>query len=195
MNYNKIKLYGKLLHFKQGQLLSIFLTFKCNFRCDYCSLLWATGTWPECEISTVNQWKDYFNNIRFQVKEISLLGGEPTLYPGFTELTNWLLDKGYFVKVYTNLTRLTPLLRINRFRRFIIHASYHRTYDSRMFLRNYYRLRKKHRIEVYELGERTLGIKSRLNPILTKRQVKESALHISPDRKIFLTCDEMCKNY
>ena len=195
MNHNKIRLYGKLLRFKKGQLLSLFLTFKCNLRCSYCSLKWATdGIWPKTEISTVRQWQDLINRISFPIREISLLGGEPTLYPGFAELTNWLLSRGYFVKVYTNLTNPNVLLEVNRSQRFIIHASYHRAFDGERFMANYYSLYKKHRIDIYELGYRTLNVKTRLGPILSKRdhQAKTSDLHISPDRRLYWNCDEMC---
>lgn len=188
----KPKLYGKLLFFKKGQRISLFLTFKCNLKCNYCSLLFSTGgKWPQSEISSVKEWKDFLKGLKDPIKEITLTGGEPTLYPGFVDLVNWLLEKGYFVKVYSNLTKPEPFFGIKQSFRFIIHASYHKSFRAKKFIKNYNLLRYHHRVDVYELGKRRLGIKTKLRPVLKKRELSKDLI-FAPDRILYANCDEMC---
>jgi organic radical activating enzyme len=183
-----MKLYGKTLRFKRGIFLNLFLTFRCTLKCDYCILKLPTKIYPKSKEVGLDVWKDLISNFSLKIKEVSVSGGEPTLYPYFAEFVNWLLDKGYHVKIYSNLTNPSPINDIKKSYRLIINATNHK---HKAFLGNY--LEMKHRVNVIELGERTLSF-SRVNPILDKPN-KIKGLVVGPDTKLFQNCAEMNQYY
>ena len=93
-----------------GRLTSVdvYITSQCNRRCTYCFLtadFLASRTHMNIDLyDRILGWSQNQG-----VGEITLLGGEPSLHPGFAKMVIMARDKGMDVRVVTNGT--------NRFRR------------------------------------------------------------------------------
>jgi uncharacterized radical SAM superfamily Fe-S cluster-containing enzyme len=189
MNYNKIKLYWKTLLFRRGITIALVLTYKCNLDCLYCILKVPKGIYPSSDISTLDEWKEFIRRFPVKIKEVYLSGGEPTLYPDFVELTNWLLDEGYHVKVFSNLLNINNLLKVQRSYRFIITSTFHWSSDYDIFMRNYWIIRMRHRVDVHELKYKVLPIKTLVMSLVDNpNEVGGYNFTITPDRKIYIGC-------
>ena len=193
--YNILR-YGlmKRLRIFKPLRLSIALTMKCNLRCPYCSVEMAQGKIPKYKESTLDELK-HFVKVRFPYRkflnEIKLTGGSPELHPNFLEFTNWLLDEGYFIMIFTNLMRPDILMKLKRTYRLMFVASYHHTKDwesmSKEQYISYYNLIKRYyRIIVDEVGDepedKWLPF-SRLKAELTDEDMKANyvMLRVPPD--------------
>lgn len=102
----KILRYGLLKRFKRGIRVHAILTFACNFEndCYYCT--WkAGGGWPKSKVMRLSEWKKVIRRFPLKIREFVVTGGEPMLHPDFNAIVKWMLDQGYFVTVYTNLSR------------------------------------------------------------------------------------------
>lgn len=82
------------------------LHYACNYRCPYC---WWDGKWQELaklnRYLSVEQWMKYWGNIysRYGSVTIEILGGEPFVYPNFTELIMGL-SSIHYIRITTNLS-------------------------------------------------------------------------------------------
>jgi organic radical activating enzyme len=190
MNYNIIKIYHKILPFISGQQVSIHLTYDCNLKCDYCGVKIPSGKQPHSDTSTFEQWIDLINRFPCKIKEFYISGGEPTLHPDFSKLVNYLLSKKYYVTVFTNLMTLHPLLGINTSFRFKILATYHHHSNKIIFMRNYNAVSNYHRIDVNEIGDTKILPYSKLKPFLKEDDFNDKNFRISPDRQIFVGCND-----
>ena len=82
-----------------------WLTFKCNFACDYCimgerQLGGGTPKYRPKEMSG-KQIVDFWNNVEHPpMKRLSVIGGEPTVHKDFEYIINNL--EGYYMTVTTN---------------------------------------------------------------------------------------------
>ncbi len=78
----------------------------CNYRCPYC---WFYGKWAELQagnkILTVKELIDAWKRIyaRYGIVKVSITGGEPFLYPNFTEFIREL-SQLHKVEIITNLS-------------------------------------------------------------------------------------------
>lgn len=80
--------------------LHFSLTHACNFRCIYCFN--ASDERAENEMSTV-QWLDIIRQIKkLDVLKCTLTGGEPTIYPGITQIIRELKRKDILICLCTN---------------------------------------------------------------------------------------------
>lgn len=105
-----MKLYGKTLWFRRGVNITLFLSYRCNIYCPYCSLAQINGKYPQGEELTLEQWKEKFDRgFPVKIKEVYLSGGEPSLVPYIAEFANYLIDKGYHVCLFSNLARVDRL--------------------------------------------------------------------------------------
>jgi uncharacterized radical SAM superfamily Fe-S cluster-containing enzyme len=195
MNYNRIKLYWKTLLLRRGTTITMVLTYKCNLKCDYCILKAPTGSYPSSTISTLYEWKDIIYRFPVRIKEIYLSGGEATLHPQFAEITNWLLDEGYHVKLFSNLVAVDEILKVKKSYRFMVTATYHRSMNLGTFLRNYLRVTKKHRVDVHELGTQKIHF-SKLLPIVTDpKKMGDKLFRFAPDRKLDIGCYDVTRSH
>jgi organic radical activating enzyme len=189
MNWNKFKIYGKTLSLKRGCSITLMLCYNCTLSCDYCCLKIASGKYPVSKMSTFDEWKELINRWPVKIKEVILSGGEPTLMPYFAELANWLLDKGYHVKVYSNLTNPKPYQDVRNSYRFIITATYHHSYDINKFIVNLSSI--KHRIDVHEIDSRMLPFSKVKELVTDKWKVETRYFRVNPARKIFIGCYDL----
>ena len=111
-------------------LLTLYPTQSCNFRCTYCPMKkWLYPYNPEdtefnaLRNSTIFKWFDKFCPPREWIIEIS--GGEPGMYPEIKELIEGLNERGYYGIIKTNGTLFIP--KSDNFRRI---ATWHKSCDS-----------------------------------------------------------------
>lgn len=82
-----------------------WLTFRCNFACEYCimgerQLGGGTPKWKPKELSG-KEIVDFWNNVEHPpFKKLSMVGGEPTLHKDFAYVINNL--EGYYITVTSN---------------------------------------------------------------------------------------------
>jgi MoaA/NifB/PqqE/SkfB family radical SAM enzyme len=84
--------------------VDVYVTSQCNRRCTYCFLpsdFFASGLRMSAKAFTgVVAWCQ-----RQNVRELTFLGGEPSLHPSFPEMVTWARDGGLDVRVVTNGAR------------------------------------------------------------------------------------------
>ena len=119
--------YGLLKRLHRGVRISLSITYRCNLKCPYCSLTMPAGKMPRAKESSLKEIQGAVEKFPYKIREVFVSGGAPELHPDFVELVNWLLDKKYFVHLFTNLMFPEVLLNIKKTKRFLITASYHHT--------------------------------------------------------------------
>jgi MoaA/NifB/PqqE/SkfB family radical SAM enzyme len=82
-------------------------TFSCNLRCKMCSFV-ANGAVFENPKNSLplDVWKKVVDDVRPYKPYMWFTGGEPTLYPYFTELVHYIKEQGMMAGVTTNGTTL-----------------------------------------------------------------------------------------
>ena len=187
-------IYSKTLFLRRGVLLKILINYECNLQCPYCNLKLITGSMPQGQTSTIDEWMGFIERFPVKIKEVTIEGGEPTLYPGIETLTNKLLDKGYHVRFYTNLVYIDELKKVKRSYRFRVIATFHKTGSARLFVNNYMEVKKRYSIVVYEIGSRIFRF-SRLRPLQIKaEELPDRYFFITPNRNIYIGLQEALKN-
>lgn len=88
---------------KKGQLLTagIETNYRCNLHCQYCA--WDSGSHEEKMIS-LEELKKFIDSIkRLGALSVTVIGGgEPTIYPYFRELIEYIDNKGLIPVIITN---------------------------------------------------------------------------------------------
>jgi MoaA/NifB/PqqE/SkfB family radical SAM enzyme len=98
------------------QSISFTITNACNLRCQMC------GQWSEegyvrqptpCapqflkDEMVLEDWKRLVDELAaHQIRSLLLRGGEPFLFPGIIELLQYISEKGIFISIDTNATRI-----------------------------------------------------------------------------------------
>lgn len=86
-------------------LLWLELTGKCSIECIHCYA--QSGPSGTHGTMTADDWRSVIDQAAvIGVSMIQLIGGEPTLHPGFPGLLRHAIDGGLAVEVYTNLTHV-----------------------------------------------------------------------------------------
>src|SRR5574337_1839045 len=80
--------------------LQIFITNECNLRCRGCFYERGLGRGE----MTMEEYGGYLDNYvrRWDVKKITLLGGEPTMHPRLAEIIALNTERGLNTAIYTN---------------------------------------------------------------------------------------------
>ena len=77
---------------KETQKMNVVLTSACDKNCSFCfAKPYVTN--PDKELLNFNKFKEIVNQSEAIGEGISLLGGEPTMYPQFIELLDYLLER------------------------------------------------------------------------------------------------------
>jgi len=189
-----MKLYNKIKRLKRGITVQISLTFRCNYRCSYCSQKFNGGNIEKKETNFLG-WVRWFKRFPYKIREVYVSGGEPTMHPDFVRITTWLLNQGYCVKVFSNLSNPWGLLQLPTSKRLIIKATYHHHIPESVFKYYYDAISHKHRVEVDEIGNEKILPFTKLHPMQTRTSndyYDVTMLRISPDLTINLNCYELC---
>lgn len=114
MKYNVVEIFQSINGegMKAGEL-AVFIRFKgCNLRCRYCDTMWANEETAASTPMTVEEI--LFEVKKYQVKNITVTGGEPLLQKGIEELLKRLTKEGYLVEIETNGSVLIqPFVKIS----------------------------------------------------------------------------------
>ena len=192
--------YYKLLRLHRGISMGIYLTWKCNFNCSYCPV--PVSDYFDPNEWTFGHWLNFLKTFPVKIKEVALSGGEPTLRPGIVEFVNKLLDAGYFVTIYSNLSRPDVLNEIRTSPRLIILTNYHNEFISKeKFLANVGKM--KHQLQVGEFKKLT-NISGKIRDVYLISESKRKAmmdiiyqnnLKITPKGRLVLSCYEAVVKY
>lgn len=145
--------WGLMRRLKRGNKLMLFLNYKCNLNCSYCSLGYIGKRVESTEIG-LEEWKYIIRNFPIRLREIRISGGEPMLMPYYSELINWLLDRGLYVMVFTNLSVVK--LDVKKTDRLIYAATYHKGMDKDKWSRNFSTYRKHYTINAHQIQDETI---------------------------------------
>lgn len=149
--------------------LEILLTKNCQLQCEYCSLY---GKDYELDLEPR---LENLNKIKDKIKNVFILGGEPTKSQYLDDILDLFKDKE--ITIFTNTININKLLSLNSTNINLI-CSYHSYIDFNLFLKNIFKLRTKFNISVCIMKEtdnpifdeyyeklRKLKINTELNPI------------------------------
>ena len=194
MNKLPIWKYSLLHRLKRGASISISPTFRCNYRCEYCTLRIASDNPRKVKESTLDEWIRFIDNFPLKLKEVHITGGEPTLMPYLNALTVELINRRILVTIFTNLSHEITAPTSNYLR---IQASYHHSQANAVtFYETYTRLKKQgYQITIDEIGNKLLSlptnVKQQLKTVEDLETVKPR-IRIAPDRTgYFTTCYDM----
>jgi len=132
----------------RGVSVRVFVTFRCNLRCPYCTVL--AGRKLNCDEISAKDWIRIIETFPIRINKVSLIGGEPFIYPDIVELANGLMDRGYLVTILTNLTRKHNFKNSYKLH---LYATYHK---SKVYHADFY---SGYNITHSELGSSQLGYK------------------------------------
>jgi 2-iminoacetate synthase ThiH len=194
-NYRRLWKYGILHRIKTGITVGIMPTFRCNYKCTYCTTRF-NGNAPQAQEVKLEDWIYILDNFPVKLKEVVFSGGEPTLVPYCALLINHLIGKRIQVAIFTNLSN-NVLMDVPPSPYFRIGATYHKQANIKAFVERYKVFKKAgYQITADEIGNPLLqdyGIKSIPKEEITPDQVDEMKLNfkmlrIGPDLKISLNC-------
>jgi len=188
-----MKLYWKLKKLKKGVVIQISLTMRCNYNCPYCLQKYVEGKMPVFKEVGFLSWVRFFKRFPCKIKEVYVSGGEPTMHNDFVRIVKWLLSQGYFVNIFTNLSKPDVLLQVPRCHRVKIQSTYHHAVKRELFERNYNLLKNKYQVNVDEIDYKILpySVVKRMEPIQNNDNYDIKCLRISPNLRININCYEL----
>ena len=199
MTDNRKKIKSRWWH--RGTDLAIVLTTRCNLHCDYCPMFYGSNRYPRFKESTLEEWKEYFENYPEWISQIYITGGEPTLVPYLPDLINWLIERGHHVILFTNLLNSELLLFIKNSWRFILFPTYHHSDDKDRYFTALNKLNDVgYRIISQELEDNKIFGFSKHKDKFTEEWFNNfnKLYHISPDaphsKKMYLGCVALYKD-
>ncbi|MBB4981082.1 MULTISPECIES: radical SAM protein [Streptomyces] len=86
--------------------LALEITERCQFTCPSVCYAESGPSRSHSSMSEENWLRIIDEAVSLGTEEIQLIGGEPTLHPGFDRITQYALAAGLRVRVYTNLFRV-----------------------------------------------------------------------------------------
>lgn len=114
-NSTMATIYSKYLSAKQNSLkrpvsMQLELSPICNFQCSFC---YVRKTKEEIEnngqhILRLDEWKYYIDEaLKMGIQNLTLSGGECTIYPDFIELYEYAYQKGMLISLITNCSSIS----------------------------------------------------------------------------------------
>lgn len=95
--------------------MEIELSLKCNYNCIYCYTDPLNERSKEISFSEIR-------DVLLQAKELGagkiiILGGEPTIYPDFFRVVDYISELGMKTEIFTNGSKITPVIAKKLFQR------------------------------------------------------------------------------
>lgn len=140
--------------FSRGAFLTITLDTACNLECPYCPLLFGRNEYPDgrWEASSLEEWKELITEFPEFVSCVAICGGEPSLIPWLPDLTNWLIDSGRKVVIYSTLIVPKRFQLIKPSSRLLIQSTFHHHDNKNRFIGNYEKVKSYgHTVKVTEI--------------------------------------------
>ena len=125
--------------YSRGAFLTITLSTSCTLECPYCPLLFGRKEYPNdrWEHCNLDEWKEFITEFPEWVSCVAICGGEPSLVTWLPELTNWLIDSGRKVVIYSTLIVPKRFMLIKPSSRLQIQATFHHHDNKDRFISNY----------------------------------------------------------
>ena len=87
--------------------ITVYITFKCNFRCDGCTyLLKDEDVFDDGGFMEYADFENIANKYAGKIKYLMFSGGEATLHPRFTDMARLAHELGYTLNIATNGSNL-----------------------------------------------------------------------------------------
>ena len=100
---------------QQAGVLALFLRFAgCNLSCDWCDTKWANEKDTKYELASISRLTDIAREAieQYDIKCVTLTGGEPLLQEGMDKLIEALTKLGLRVEIETNgSVDITPFMK------------------------------------------------------------------------------------
>lgn len=188
--------YGLMKRLRRGFRVQLFLTFKCNLDCGYCTLKFADGEMPVSETMQLEDWQHVItDHFPHKIREVVLTGGEPMILPYYSELVNWMLSRGLFVTVYSNLMT-SGGLKVNPSYRYRIASTYHHSASKEKFEKMLEKYREKYRVDIEEIGDTKKIEASHLKPYSSLEYTEECrGFFYTPEGRLFTNFNQMIRHY
>jgi hypothetical protein len=115
--------------FTRGVRVCAVLSTRCPLKCSYCpmTIYNPVKRFEECSFE---EWKVYFQRFPHRISLVYLSGGETSLYKDIVPLTNWLIEKGHHVIIFSNLWKIENFQGIKPHWRLIFFPTYHAEQDN-----------------------------------------------------------------
>ena len=115
--------------------VQIMPSFLCNNNCSYCSrhFVGKMNVKENEHQLSAKQWLQRIDRFPVKVDEITLSGGEPSIYYDITDLINGLVERSIIVLMFTNCN--VPVRNLKPNKRLRIIASLHEGADGGRFIR------------------------------------------------------------
>lgn len=182
--------------FSKGTDIVCVLTTKCNLHCNYCPMFLTDPKYPRFDVCTLDEWKEFFENYPEWISQVYLSGGEPSKVSYLSELTNWLIDRGHHVIIFSNLETPEAFYGIKNHWRFVLVPTFHQYEDDKeRFTKAYNKLKSRFRIVSQEMeDEHKLFFTKHKNFFNDEYWFKlNTHLHAMPDtprtKKMYLGCN------
>lgn len=107
---NAVKCYWSLRNHSFGRevtrylpvTMGIFITFRCNLKCDFCYLNWDAPSMTRDDI-TLDEYRSILKHPLFRnTLRITFGGGEPLLHPDLLEIIRIAREKSLYTTIYSN---------------------------------------------------------------------------------------------
>jgi organic radical activating enzyme len=172
---------------KSGIGINITPSFYCNYNCSYCAVDFNGCKPINGRSKTAAQWLEYLNTFPEKIADVAICGGEPTCYYDFIPLAKGLLKAGYFVLIYSNLSKPEILEQLPVSNKLIIVATFHPAQVNSLKFDFAYRwISKLHKIYVDEIQTEHLPY-SRVKPLVTDLDLtNKKRLRVSPDFTLYI---------
>ena len=178
--------YGINVRLKRGIRLYLEITHKCNLNCSHCNWkLFNLGMPKVTKEKTVSEWVDFLLDFPIKFREVFLVGGEPSLYPGIVPLVEWLLSQKKNIIIYSNMMN-NRLSQLSKNDRLIVVGANHR-FNDKKFYENFNNL--KCRKQYREVG---VTVK---NHELKDTDCHFNGIAIGPDLLMFANYRQYIKHY
>ena len=92
--------------------------------------MYIYGKPKEYEECTFEEWKVFMERYPYWISQVIVTGGEPSLYKEVAPLTNWLIERGHHVIVFTNLWRTENFQSIKPHWRLLFMPTFHKGQDK-----------------------------------------------------------------
>jgi len=95
-----------------GKISATLFTPGCNFRCPFCHNFQIVLPDDNTKISNFAKIRNFFVERKNFLDAVTITGGEPTLHPNLPEVIKDLKGMGYLVKLDTNGTNPSMLMKL-----------------------------------------------------------------------------------
>ncbi len=183
--------------FTKGIRVCVILLTRCPLKCPYCPMTIYNDV-KKFEERSLEEWKTFFKRLPHWPSLVYLSGGEPSLYRDIVSLTNWLINRGHHVIIFSNLWKIENFQGIRPSWRLIFFPTFHATDNRERYTKALIDLEKRYNVFSTEFEKKTI-----LNEAHSAKNFwsedwfknTDDTFHVPPDApknlNLFLGCVEL----